>query len=163
MAVLKLLSLAAGLTGCYAPELRDCAVTCGADSDCGPGQVCGGDQMCAAPAIAGHCDQRPTPDAASPHDAFVVTVDAITVVNLQIVIKGKGTVEVADIGSCSDAAPDHTCTFTVPMGVPRVLHAVPGESFVFEKWEPGACTGDLPTCDVTPTELTLATAKFKHD
>jgi len=125
--------------------------------------------MCAAPAIAGHCNQRPTADAASPHDAFapavdafVLTVDASTVVVLQIVIKGKGTVDVADIGSCSDAAPDHTCAFIVPIGVPRVLHAVPGESFVFEKWEPGACTGDLPTCDVTPTAFTLATAKFKH-
>jgi hypothetical protein len=166
MAVLKLLSLAAGLTGCYAPELRDCAVTCAANSDCGPGQICGGDQLCAAPAIAGHCNPPPTPDAAVSHDAspdaVAATVDASTVVTLQIEIKGHGRVEVAGIGSCSDAALDHTCTFTVPVGIPRVLHAVPGDSFVFAQWEPGACTGDLPTCTVTPTTFTLATAKFKH-
>jgi len=167
MAVLKLLSLAAGLSGCYSPELRDCAVTCAADGDCGPGQVCGGDQMCAAPEIAGHCNPLPTPDAAVPHDAtvdaFVAMVDASTVVVLQIEIKGKGKVEVEGIGSCSDAAPSHVCTFTVPIGIPRVLQAVPGQDSVFEKWEPGACAGDNPTCNVTPTAFTLATAKFKHD
>ena len=171
MAILKLLALAAGLTGCYSPELRDCAVTCAADSDCGPGQVCGGDQMCAAPEIAGHCNQRPTPDAAVPDaavaDAAVADAaspDAFVPLGiLQIGIKGKGRVEVAGIGSCSDAAPDHACTFTVPIGIPRVLHAVPGADFVFDKWEPGACTGGTPTCTVTPTAFTLATARFKHD
>lgn len=183
MAVLRMALVVAALGGCYAPDLRDCAVSCAADSDCGPGQVCGGDRMCAAPAVAGHCEPPRTPDAAvsdaavgdAPRDAFVPPADAYlpphdayvppdgpTVVALQLEIKGKGKVDVAGIGTCTDAAPNHICTFTVPNGVARTLHATAGEDFHFEKWESGACTGTNPTCTVIPTGFTATVAKFKH-
>lgn len=52
-----------GATACYSPELQDCAVTCAADGDCGPGQVCGSDRMCAVPTVAGSCARGGRHDA----------------------------------------------------------------------------------------------------
>lgn len=50
---LALLSLLA--TSCYEPKLRDCAVRCAADDDCGPGQACGADGWCATPSALDQC------------------------------------------------------------------------------------------------------------
>lgn len=190
MELLKTFAVAVALAGCYSPDLRDCAVFCSAETDCGPGQVCGSDGMCAAPAVAGQCGQMiqphdgapgdaavppgdgprldafvpPPPDAfVPPPDAFIPPPDAQMFVNLVVVIKDKGRVDVAGIGSCTDMSPMHTCTFSVPAGIPRTLHAVPGEDRVFDKWEAGVCIGSNPTCVFTPTAPSLATAKFKHD
>ncbi len=66
--------LAGWLVGaCYAPTLRDCAVTCAAATECGGGQICGADGFCAAPDVAGTCgamlDAAPATDVGATGDA----------------------------------------------------------------------------------------------
>jgi len=184
MAVLSWIPAAAAIavSGCYAPELRDCTVTCVADADCAPSQVCGGDGMCASPSLAGRCpshagstvDATLAVDGSAQVDATPVTdaaADAALPVDaplpgqvlLRIQIAGRGRVDIDGTAlSCSDAAPNHTCTFTVVTGTPRVLIAAPDQDTHFEKWAL-ACTGTSPSCTLTPAApLTSVAAKFKN-
>lgn len=168
------------LTGCYEPQLRDCAVTCVADADCSPSQVCGSDGMCASPSLAGRCPRHAgstfdgsldaesavdatvvadaAPDAAPPVDAPVPTT-----VLLRIVIRGRGRVDVSGTSlTCSETSPNHTCTFMVESGDPRTLVAVPDANTHFEKWGM-SCSGTVASCTLTPVApLTSVEAKFKN-
>jgi hypothetical protein len=184
MAVLSWIPAVAAIAaiGCYAPDLRDCTVTCVADADCAPSQVCGSDGMCASPSLAGRCpgpssttvDAAGAIDAPAPVDATIVTdaaVDAATPVDapmpaqvmLRIQIVGRGRVDVGGTSlSCSDASPNNTCTFTVVAGVPRTLLAAPDQGSQFDRWMLG-CTGMASTCTLTPVApLTSVQAKFKN-
>ena len=49
------------VVGCYAPRVRDCALSCATDADCVNGQRCGTAGLCAAPALMNSC----TGDAAA--------------------------------------------------------------------------------------------------
>ncbi len=178
MAVLR--SIVAGLTvvvsACYAPELRDCAVSCSSAADCAPSQVCGGDSWCAAPELAGRCTQSDggvAVDAARDDAATVVTdapptdsapPDAPGPVILVVQIMGHGTVSIPSLGTCNDHAPNHQCTFAVAGGVPRQLAASGTEGAEFENWTSVACAGQGATCTMTPlAPTTTVAAKFKAD
>lgn len=159
---------ACALGGCYAPDLQDCAVSCRAADDCGPGQVCGGDGMCAAPAIAGQCgahldagadrpDARGLPDAspdAAPLDGpparFVLTVK----------ISGRGRVLVTEeqvaLGQCDHTAVNATCAFEVRVGAQLQLTAMGLFGDEFDKWTSLACAGQDATCDLTVVVLTTS-------
>lgn len=168
MAILRLVVAALALGACYAPELRDCVVTCASSEDCAPGQACGADAWCAAPAMAGRCespDGGATLDAAVASDAVTSTVDAArdapALVALVVQIGGRGRVTIAGVGSCADTAPGHQCMFAVTAGVARVLVAEGTGEDEFERWT-GACTGQGATCTLTPIAATTTQAKFKH-
>ncbi|MBA3454266.1 MAG: hypothetical protein H0T42_14330 [Deltaproteobacteria bacterium] len=176
MAVL-ILSLAgvALVTGCYSPELRDCAVSCVTSSDCAPDQVCGSDRMCAAPALAGRCAGSMLPiDAAVDAPITIVVdapmvdaappIDASTARFLVIENNGRGGVAVAGIGICHHTSPTHPCTFEVVAGVLISLEAVADSDYRFDKWESGPCIGQDETCSLAPLQLvTEIKVKFRQD
>ncbi len=143
----RLAVAAAVLAGCYAPDARDCTVSCGASSQCLSGQVCGSDGFCAAPQVAGHC---------SPIDAAPQEVD------LTITIAGSGRVTVETVGTCDDSAPHHACTFRVAASTPRTLDAIAkDEDHPFVSWSEG-CAGSSATCTLVPvTSPTQVGAKFQ--
>lgn len=180
MAVLSWLVLAVPViavpaaAGCYAPELRDCAVSCTAAADCAPGQVCGADAWCAEPSIAGQCSalslvdagasgDAPA-DAALPRvDAFVPPSDAPPAYALTIKIGGRGRVLVDGLGQCDHSAPGQTCSFPVALGVELVLTAIPLPDTQFDKWSGGPCAGQDETCQLIPILLTtFVEAKFRN-
>ncbi len=178
MAVLRAIVACSTLIvcGCYAPELRDCAVSCASTADCGPGQVCGADSWCADPAIAGRCTPSDggianTSDAPGSRDATVTDAapsvdaapDAPASVSLVVVIMGHGSIAIANVGTCTDLAPNHQCTFAVTAGVPRQLVATGTGGDEFEKWTSTACAGQDATCSMTPIlPTTMVSAKFKN-
>lgn len=143
------------LAGCYAPDARNCTVTCAAAKDCIGAQVCGADHFCAAPDVAGHCSavdaavrspdaRRDAPPDGEDHD-----------VTLTLMIMGKGTVAVDAITSCGG-----NCIVKVPAGVMRTLTATPDDpDKPFQMWM-NACTGTVPTCTLTPTTDLQIGAKF---
>jgi hypothetical protein len=144
----RALLTAALLAGCYAPDARDCTVTCAASSQCLQGQVCGTDGFCAAPKAAGHCS---TIDAAAPEVSLVITIE------------GSGRVTIETVGSCDgDTAPHHTCMFAVASNTPRVLDAIAkDEDHPFQSWSQ-ACAGSGMTCAMTPVSSpTQVGAKFQ--
>jgi len=183
MAVLSR-TLAAGAlvaTGCYEPQLRDCAVSCATAADCAPDQTCGSDGKCAAPEHAGHCGgaiaasdagadtSDAAPDARMIDAPTTVVVDAPPMIDapaqvvLQIEIKDRGAVMVQGAGSCHHTAPNHICQFGVPAGTPRLLTAVPDPEYRFDKWEDVPCIGQDETCTFIPTALfTEIKAKFRR-
>lgn len=157
---LHLLCLALATTavaGCYAPDLRDCTVTCTAGTDCASGQVCGRDGFCASADVAGQCDRLGDagvrPDAPPPPPAKIT---------LHVQIDGPGRVTIAGVGVCSKDVANGDCTWQV---APGALTAVP-EAFEdkhFEHWTTPPCSA-MPTA--TPCAFTLAApitvgAKFK--
>ncbi|MBA3460092.1 MAG: hypothetical protein H0T46_09045 [Deltaproteobacteria bacterium] len=168
--------LSAALTGCYSPELRDCAVACASVDDCGPNQVCGSDRWCASPSLAGRCLTMATPDAAVGTDgapgviedaAVDATVDAApdapTTLSLVVQIAGNGSVTIPGVGNCGYAAPNHQCTFTVMIGAQLMLTASGIDEFEFDKWQSAACAGQGATCTLTPLPPTTTIAvKFRR-
>ncbi len=164
MAVLKIALALLALGACYSPELRNCAVACESNDDCGPGQLCGADRWCAAPAIAGRCE---LPDAAIALDAAASNPDAAAdaavpgPILLVVQIMGHGTVTTTGLGSCADTAPGHQCSYAVSSGVTRMLDAVGTGMDDFQMWT-GACAGQGSTCTLTPTASTTVQAKFMH-
>lgn len=176
MAVLIWFSVAgvAVVTGCYSPELRDCAVSCISSADCAPDQVCGSDRMCSSPEVAGRCAGPMVPtdgsvDAPSPVvvDAPVlvdaaVPIDASSERYLRIAIGGRGGVTVAGLGMCHFTSPMLPCEIGVAAGMLTSLEAVPDPDNHFDKWESGPCVGQGETCTFTPTLLvTDIKAKFR--
>jgi hypothetical protein len=155
-------------TGCYAPELRDCAVSCETSAECAPEQVCGSDRMCASPALAGRCARAlDANDAAvdAPIDAGAdAPIDAPPPRWIRIEINGHGTVGFAGVGTCHTSAPMHICMFVVPAGVVAQLDAVPDPEYRFDKWEAGPCIGQGAACAFLPAMVqTEIKAKFKDD
>ena len=134
------------LGACYAPELRDCTVTCSASTDCADDQVCGVDKFCASPDVANECDA-------------VGSGSGMTTVTLRITVEGSGKVVVKDIGECdahSDLAGD--CTWQLAIGTRVELEASSGK---FDKWTSPACSGQDKSCTFTPETSTIVGAKFR--
>jgi hypothetical protein len=142
--------LCLALAGCYAPEARDCTLSCSAAKDCVNGQVCGADHFCAAPGVAGHCsmtDAGPPPiDAPTEHD-----------ITLTISIMGNGAVAVDGFAACTM----DMCMVKLPIGVARTLTAQQTKpDKQFQMWMDG-CSGAMPTCTVTPTADLHVGARFE--
>lgn len=127
------------LGACYAPEVRDCTVTCTTSAaKCAADQVCGSDGYCATPEVAGQCEGGGTP-----------------MVTLRIVVEGDGRVTVKDIGECrSDAGGD--CTWQLEPARSIELSA----SRDLERWTSG-CSGADSTCRLAPTSATIVGARFR--
>ncbi len=174
-------TLALTLVGCYSPDLADCTVTCAADTDCGGGQTCNGGQCareglsCATGAgtdadIAmppdAMADSAPLrPDAASQldPDAPVAEPDAPPpppTTTLRVKVKDHGRVTPGGLVPCTDEQDE--CIYTVEVGEPITLTAMPQGNRVFEKWEE-ACEGQpTPICVITVgSTQTKVTAKFR--
>ena len=162
------------LAGCYSPSLRDCTVTCSAESDCAAGQVCGDDGLCAGPELAGHCSAPmpapdagpgPRPDAAPPVDAgpaidAAPPPDAPALITLHLQIDGKGNVFVDGRFGCSSMGPQKgDCSYDIARGVAQTIRAV-ATSDPFLSWTSVTCRGTSPVCTFTPTASVDVVAKF---
>jgi hypothetical protein len=176
MAVLGWITVAgvAVVTGCYSPELRDCAMSCVSSADCAPEQVCGTDRMCSSPELAGRCAGPNVATDAGVDATTPIVVDAPIMVDapppidaapqriLRIALAGRGGVTVAGIGMCHYTATTLPCELVVPAGMPMSLEAVPDPDNRFDKWESGPCMGQDETCTFIPTLLvTDVKAKFR--
>lgn len=142
--MLRFVSLFAVLaaSGCYAPDLQDCTVTCSGSDECAGEQVCN-DGRCSAEGVS--C-QGATPDAAS------------AMITLRIQIGGTGTVVIAGVGACDDSE----CTWQVPMAMLRLDAQVTDSEKPFERWTTLNCMPALqPSCMFAPTASTTVGAKFK--
>ena len=118
------------LSSCYAPDLRDCTVTCSGASACSGGQICGADGYCAAPGVAGTCSAAHGVDAG---------LDAAPRVVLHIQIMGNGRVDVTGAGTCSSGNGPGDC---------------------FDRWTTAVCTGQTSTCTFNAVVATTVGAKF---
>lgn len=131
-------------TGCYAPDLRDCTVTCSRPDECAGDQVCNSAGLCAAEGAA-------CPSA---------TVDAPgAMITLRVRVEGTGKVILANIGECDESE----CTWLVPISMLRFDARVIDTDKPFERWTTTNCGSSplLPTCAFTPTAATTVGAKFK--
>ena len=179
MELLKLAaaSLAVAGVGCYAPELRDCTVTCNAASDCASGQVCGTDHFCAAPDIAGQCSSLPSDASPGGRDAGVADAkmvdakpdaasppDAATHAMLAIQIEGKGRVSIVGVGTCDEASPQNgSCMFVVPRNLTITVTATAYPDWRFDRWTTAACAVvEINTCSFTPKTDTPVGVKFRN-
>jgi hypothetical protein len=141
----QLLLILAILSGCYAPDLRDCTVTCSGAKDCASGQVCGADGYCAAEDVAGSCG-----------NAVDAAVDAVPSVMLRVTVDGDGHVDVVGGGSCSD------CVMQVPKNAQLVVKAIAERiDHPFDRWTSLTCAGQTATCMFTVSGPTTVTAKFR--
>lgn len=146
----QLLLIIAILSGCYAPDLRDCTVTCTGAKDCAGGQVCGQDGYCAAEGIAGTCG-----------DAVDAAVDAAPSVMLRVMVMGEGYVEIVGVGTCGMTGP-RDCMIQVPKGAQVVAKAIPDDDDKpFERWTSLTCGGQGATCTFIAYVSTTVAAKFK--
>ncbi|HET7505655.1 MAG TPA: hypothetical protein VFK02_31765 [Kofleriaceae bacterium] len=151
------------LAGCYAPSLRDCTVRCESAHDCASGQVCGSDGLCASPEVAGHC--RDPGDPGAPGDAAMsdAAIDGPVLVNLHVMIAGKGIVIVDDHGMCSSTDPQHgDCMFQIEPRVAQTVHAEMIQvDMVFAGWTSTTCRNQGATCTFTPAGPTTISARFE--
>jgi hypothetical protein len=132
------IALAVGLAGCYAPDTRDCTVTCSGATDCADGQHCVGG-YCIANDETMACSQNPeTPDA------------PVATTMVHIMIGGHGHVVLGGSVVCDSVTGSDNCTITVPQQLAHA-QAVAATDAVFETWMSPLCTvPDQPTCDFTP-------------
>jgi hypothetical protein len=142
---------------CYAPDVRDCKVTCDRTLDCADGQVCGSDRFCAAPGASGTCGSSATIDASmTPPDAPFHPPDAQATVELQIMIMGNGSVELTGGGTCTTS-----CTLAAPFGVVATLYAVPDPKQQFDRWETLPCAGQPTTCTFVALAPAMIAVRFE--
>lgn len=138
---------ALALGACYAPEVRDCTVTCSASTDCADDQVCGSDKYCAAPEVSGTCDSTGGSGSGS------------ATVALRLTVHGRGVVTVQGVGQCGSLSTDQDdCTWQLTMGTPVAMNATDTN---FDRWSSSVCNGKSLTCNFTPTTSTIVTARFK--
>lgn len=154
MDVLKALAISIALTACYSPELANCTVACGADTDCGDGQRCNAQGLCAGDGVAcnaSEADAAVTADTQEPDSQVPQTM-------LRVHVMDQGEVTFGSHLCTMD------CTVPVDTGVELTLVAAPKPTRIFEKWEE-ACGGQPTTsCTITPTgNETRVTAKFKKE
>ena len=167
--------VAATAAGCYAPELRDCTLSCGAESDCAQGQVCGSDHFCASPEIAGRCSSLPGDAGSNDRDAGVdgaklpdarpdAPPDAATHAALTVSIEGQGRITVQGF-TCDKAGPQNgMCVITLPLAMLVTAQAQGYPDWRFDKWTSATCaTTPIATCTFTLTGATTLTGKFKKD
>jgi hypothetical protein len=141
MRTLSLLGLASlALGACYAPELRDCTVTCTESTDCADDQVCDGDGFCAAPEIAGTCGTG--------------SGSTVSKLSLRVTIDGPGAVEVVGVGTCTS-----DCTWMVDAGASVQLLALDGEK-KFERWKTANCASQDTSCTLAMTASAIVIARF---
>ena len=136
---LRIALASAVLAGCYAPDLRDCTVTCSESTDCADDQVCGGDGYCAAPDLAGTC-------AGSGGEPETVSLRAH--------VAGHGALEVAGVGTCTA-----DCTWQVAAGSTVQALAIDGEQ-KFDRWTTDNCVEKLRTCALAMTMSAIVGVKF---
>lgn len=184
MGILSRAGLAATLlASCYSPDVRDCTVSCAAETECATGQVCGSDGFCARPAYAGSCLARlhdagvttgdGGPDA--PHDSGTAPHDAPNQppmpdaapahVTLHIEISGHGRVTTGGYGACDFVAPQNgSCMIDVPRGAVVTLTAVAAVDWMFDSWTSGPCIGvAINLCTFTANQAEVIGVKFKKD
>jgi len=130
-------------TGCYAPDLQDCTVSCGGSDECAGDQVCNRDGRCAAEGVS--C-QGATPDAPT------------AMITLRVQVGGTGKVVIAGVGECDDSE----CLWQVPMATLRLDAQETDDEKPFEGWTTMNCAPALqPSCTFTPTASTTVGAKFR--
>ncbi len=161
MALLRHLAIVALAAGCYNPDLRDCAVTCTAQTGCADGEVCGADGLCSGPGVTCNHEaidaaNHATVDAHETPDATVVDV------SLHLMIMGSGRVIVNTTLTCdSQGSQNGNCTFSVPAHVASNLFAMAEQAnHPFMMWSGTGCTGSLPQCTFTPTQDITIDAMF---
>jgi hypothetical protein len=150
MALLKLLVVMMVLvSGCYAPEVSECNVTCTADSECAGGLVCTPQGLCGGTASA--CDENNATDGGA------------RMIQLRVAVMGEGKVAIGGGPECipdDDGGPmGDTCTLMVPAG-PLVIEAIVDEK-PFERWTSIVCAGQPARCEVTLQLDANVTAKFR--
>ena len=150
MAILRLLVASVLASGCYAPDLADCAVTCTADSECAGDQVCTGRGLCAGAVTA--CEGGNTSDAG-----------ASRTIVLRVAVMGEGKIAIAGGAECvppGSGPMGEMCTLTVPAG-PLVIEAIPVDDDPFERWTSLVCAGQTARCEVALHTDASVSAKFK--
>jgi hypothetical protein len=164
---------------CYAPELRDCTVSCETSSDCARGQTCGDDKLCAAPQIAGTCtgqdveasidagitsDVAATIDAAASIDAGFIDAPGPMTVSLRVRISGKGSVAIDGHGECTSEKPqDGDCLYEIVRNVQQRARAFSNEvGQQFVGWTAGPCIDQPVVCTFAATDATTIVAKFRR-
>ncbi|MGE0398841.1 MAG: hypothetical protein AB7T06_19185 [Kofleriaceae bacterium] len=150
MALLRLFVVMLVLvSGCYAPEISDCDVTCTTNDECAGDQVCTPEGLCAGSISA--CDENAVTDGGTPR-----TID------LRVKVDGDGKVVIGGGLECDPEGGGpmgDMCTLMVPAG-PLVIEAVVGPK-PFDKWTSIVCAGQGPRCEVTLTINASVTAKFR--
>jgi hypothetical protein len=172
----RIASLLLFTTACYSPDVRDCTVSCVAESDCASGQVCGSDRFCASPELAGQCSSHPPDDGGVPPIRDAASIDAEGVAppdappdaepttTVEVHVEGKGAISLDGIGTCDSAAPQNgACAFVVPYGKPLRIEAIAYPDWRFEKWTTITCLVEDETCEFTPLLPSSVTGKFKRD
>lgn len=140
---LALTLLATG--ACYAPDLRDCTVTCSAADECAGDQVCNSAGLCATEgATCGGGGAAPDAPAA--------------MVMLRVEVDGTGRVVVDGVGSCDDGE----CTWMVPVRMLTFEARRIDNDSPFERWTTSNCAQSMQSsCSFTPTSATTVGAKFR--
>lgn len=139
--------MALAVSGCYAPDVIDCTVTCTEPTDCADGQACTANGFCAA--------EGQTCMGGG------ITVDAGTsAIALRIQIDGEGAVNVMGVGECSRGQNNGTCLWQVQPG-PLRFQATPGEDREFDRWTTMNCAGQPSTCSFTPSAATTVGVRFR--
>lgn len=154
------------LAGCYDPTLKDCTVSCAADTDCAHGQTCAAGGWCAAEGET--CTAQMLPIDApvtKPIDAPPVTPDGPTPnAQLRVTVKNVGSVVVSGVGTCTNASQNQmmTCTYGVFSGTSITATAtVTAGGHQFDKWMDPICKSQDASCMFTALPLTAIEADFK--
>ncbi len=169
-------ALALAITGCYAPSLRDCVVTCAAADECATGQTCSGGLCAAAGASCAPSDAAtPADDATAPADAAAAhdarPADAAPAIDatpppaqLHVMIMGTGQITVDGVGTCIGGTPGNTgnCSYSVVTGTQETAQAMVVDSdHPFDKWVDPLCMPQGATCMFTVVPITTIQAHFK--
>ena len=103
-----------------------------------------------------HLADAPELPIDAPADAAPDAPDPKVPLNIMVAGSGTGTVTSSPAGiSCTAAS----CSADFDPNTVVTLTAVPGTGSVFAGWA-GACTGTVPTCDVTLAQAATVTATF---
>jgi len=144
----------AGAAACYAPDVRDCTITCTGEGDCAGDQTCNSDGRCAAEGVtcSGSGSNMGTVDGG---------MDAPQMVTLKVQVMGTGNVIVVGIGECDDSE----CEWRVPRTMLQFTAQQTDPDKPFERWTTQNCGGPqmtLTSCTYTPSmSTTTVGAKFR--
>jgi hypothetical protein len=129
--------------GCYAPELRDCTVTCSESTDCPDDQECNSDELCAAAGV----------------DCAASGSGGPSRVTLRVLVHGPGKVVVKDTGECmgADGVPGD-CSWQLAAGTLVELDASSGN---FDRWT-SSCAGRDDSCTLSLSSSSTVGARFRE-
>jgi hypothetical protein len=139
----QVLFVLAILSSCYAPDVKDCTVTCEGADQCADGQTCTGG-LCAAPGAT--CGMNMEMPDAPPGP---------TTVMLHVMVMGTGRVDVTGATPCLT-----DCMVSVQKGQVTVTARTTSSDKPFDKWTSQTCIGQGATCTFTATMPTTIQAKF---